>query len=357
VLTRDYLNLKLVSLKASERWNSVAEALSFLFPNSGTGHSLKGSSKQPLSCGDVFVSNGDAVIAPAGSAEFSFCSFSVRRDHLFPLFATSEIALLQTAFDALKGARLYPAAGRLAQECHKLLVEVPPQTNLDHRGQLLRLAALILNEEFKCAQEKRVGFVRVEDHMAQVFEKLSADEMLSLSVPELARKFSCSRRHLNRLFHQHFGFSVAALRIEMRLMKAVSLLRDSDAKVINVAEECGFNHLGLFNTCFKRRFGTSPGQWRKTATQDHENFGRQNGDKPGCPLITTGLCPWPARLKPKDRPVSAARANGESTGDLQKKGRPKINGTEKSPAVDVTFAVAAVKKPAGQVAFQVRAPG
>ena len=25
--------------------------------------------------------------------------------------------------------------------------------------------------------------------------------------------------------------------------------------------------LGLFNTCFKRRFGASPGQWRKTAAR------------------------------------------------------------------------------------------
>ncbi len=31
------------------------------------------------------------------------------------------------------------------------------------------------------------------------------------------------------------------------------------SKVINVATQCGFNHLGLFNTCFKRRFGISPG--------------------------------------------------------------------------------------------------
>jgi AraC-like DNA-binding protein len=56
--------------------------------------------------------------------------------------------------------------------------------------------------------------------------------------------------------------------MEMRLLKAISLLRDRDAKVINVAEQCGFNHLGLFNTCFRRRFGTSPGQWRKAASED-----------------------------------------------------------------------------------------
>src|ERR1019366_5200393 len=113
------------------------------------------------------------------------------------------------------------------------------------------------------AHSQRVGFIRPEDHMIQVFEKLSTTDLVNLSVPELAGKFGVSRRHLNRLFHQHFGVSVAALRMEMRLLRAVALLWNPDAKVINVAEECGFNHLGLFNICFKRRFGTSPGQWRK----------------------------------------------------------------------------------------------
>ena len=51
--------------------------------------------------------------------------------------------------------------------------------------------------------------------------------------------------------------------MELRLLKAVTLLRNPTAKIITVAEQCGFNHLGLFNICFKRRFGQSPGQWRK----------------------------------------------------------------------------------------------
>ena len=128
--------------------------------------------------------------------------------------------------------------------------------------------------------------------MIQVFEKLSTDEILSLSVGELADKFGCSRRHLNRLFHQHFGFSVAALRMEMRLLKAVSLLRDPDAKVINVADACGFNHLGLFNTCFKRRFGASPGQYRKMKVPAATHPAVGSGSEASCPLHVNGLCPW-----------------------------------------------------------------
>jgi AraC-like DNA-binding protein len=255
---------------------------------------VSGSLTHRLVQGEVLVLNSSAKakIAVPDKGEIVFWYFSLCLEHLFPLFASNEICLLQNVTDSFKGIKTYSPLDLLAKQCHRLLGEVPPQFNLDHRSQLLRVVGAILTVEFKTAQPQRVGFVRVEEHMIQVFEKLSTAELLSLSVGELAAKFSCSRRHLNRLFHQHFGFSVASLRMEMRLLKAVSLLRDPDVKVINVAEQCGFNHLGLFNTCFKRRFGTSPGQWRKMGTQAGSQSGSLVDNTPVCPLRTNGLCPW-----------------------------------------------------------------
>ena len=295
MLTEDYLNLRLVRLKSSQQWARAGEGVAFVFPCAGIGQYIKASGNLLLSSGDLLVSNieGKGKICPANGGDFAFWAFWVRMEHLFPLFAGPEISLLQTVIGGFRNLKFYPRSSRLASECHKLLADIPPQFNLNHRGQLLRLAAVILNEEFKVAHGQRVGFIRAEDHLVQVFEKLSAEEMLGLSVPELADRFGCSRRHLNRLFHQYFGFSVAALRMEMRLLKAISLLRDRDAKVINVAEQCGFNHLGLFNTCFRRRFGTSPGQWRKAASEDRQNPAEHNGSEPDCPFRMRGLCPLP----------------------------------------------------------------
>jgi AraC-like DNA-binding protein len=127
--------------------------------------------------------------------------------------------------------------------------------------------------------------------MIRLFERVSAEEILNLSLDELAGRFSCSRRHLNRLFHQHFGLSVAALRMEMRLLKAVSLLRNPGPKLITLAKECGFNHLGLFNACFKRRFGLSPGQWRKNLETDRKPTPMLAAADPNCRLRVSGLCP------------------------------------------------------------------
>jgi AraC-like DNA-binding protein len=295
MLNDNHLTLRLVRLKAAEKWQFSAAGLCFLFVRGGSGRYVTETVNQRLGQGDVLVFNGleDGKISAADTAELAFSFFSGNVEHLFPLFSVNEVSLLQNVIDRFKVTKLQPAGSPLAVECHRLIGIVPPQFNLDHRSHLLRVVAVVLNEEFKSLQLQRrpSGFVSMEEHLLQVFEKLSANDLLNLSAGELAEKFGCSRRHLNRLFHQHFGFSVAALKMEMRMLKAVSLLRESAAKVINVAEQCGFNHLGLFNTCFKRRFGASPGQWRTMAAQVPAPAAANGGDRSPCPLESNGLCP------------------------------------------------------------------
>jgi AraC-like DNA-binding protein len=357
VLTEDHLNLRLVRIKSAEQWAKGREGVYFLFPRGGTGQFVNGPAKQPLSIGDVLVINGEprARVNSVKGAEFAFWGFSLRMDHLLPLFGCAEISLLQSVLERFKGYKYYPASSTLAAECHSLIAGIPSQFNLDHRGHLLRLAAVILNEEFKTAQGQRVGFISAEDHLVQVFEKLSADDMLTLSVDDLASRFGCSRRHLNRLFHQYFGYSVAALRMEMRLLKAVSLLRDCDAKVINVAEQCGFNHLGLFNTCFRRRFGTSPGQWRKQNIQAPQKPARSNGDiDADCPIRMKGLCPWPVNSA-AGAPICDNSKSSPRPMTIQRQSNPKHKPAKLPLPAGLKIAVTAAQKVSQSLAFEVRA--
>jgi AraC-like DNA-binding protein len=295
MLDGNHLTLRQVRLNGAEKWQPSTSGLCFLFVRGGSGKYVAECVNQRLGLGDVLVMNSPAggKIGAADAGEFAFSCFSGSVEDMFPLFSVHEISQLQNVMEGYRRMKLLPAGSPLAVECQRLAASVPPQFNLDHRSHLLRVVAAILGEEFKLLQLQRhcTGFVSMEDHLLQVFEKLSSHDLLNLSAGELAEKFGCSRRHLNRLFHQYFGFSIAALRMEMRMLKAVSLLRESAAKIINVAEQCGFNHLGLFNTCFKRRFGASPGQWRLLAAQAPAEAAATNGDHSQCPLKSNGLCP------------------------------------------------------------------
>lgn len=327
MLTEGHLTLKLVRLKSAYEWPKSGNGLSFLFPKAGSGSYFSGKESRQISPGDVLLLNGRVPfkLSPGEGGELLFWTFSIDFEHLFPLFTHTEIPFVHEVADNLGSVRHYPASAALAAECHRLISEAPPHFDLDHRGQLLRLAAAILSKEFNTvARQRNSSYVGAEEHMAQVFEKLTANEVLNLSVEDLAQRFGCSRRHLNRLFHQHFGFSMAALKMEMRLVKAASLLRDPTLKIINVADQCGFNHLGLFNTCFNKRFGTSPGRWRKLITDGQnkqEPPGRFKASAQNCEMLAKGLCPWMGKelgtvAKPSGAPQSMRPPVLQTSGSL-----------------------------------------
>jgi AraC family transcriptional regulator, mar-sox-rob regulon activator len=296
MLAQDYMTLRMTRLKSLGEESLDREGFFFLFLKGGIGRCVTQHGERRLSPGDMLVIKGStgAKLFVSNGAELVLWSFSMRMEHLFPLFDGKEISLLQRVTTDFKSPKLFPASSAMAIECHRLIESVPLQFNLDHRSHLLRIAAAVFSEEFKMAHSQRMSTVSVEGRIAEAFENLKEDELLNLSVGELADKFRCSRRHLNRLFHQFFGHSVAALRMEMRLLKAVSLLRDTDAKVINVAEDCGFNHLGLFNTCFKRRFGENPGGWRRQVARKENESTLLHAEGSKCLLHSKGLCPMAA---------------------------------------------------------------
>lgn len=299
MFTHTHLNLRSVKLEAPAEWVCRRKGLFFVFIKEGTGDCVSGPALQPTSAGDVLVLDGTAgskLRVNQGRMVFDY--FSAGLEHLSPLFVANEIGLLRNITNVFQDGKWYPASGASAQKCRQLLREIPLQFNLDHRSQLLRIAAAILAVELKTAQPERNHSVQCGEETAGVFGRLSTPELLNLSVGELASKYGCSRRHLNRLFHQHFGVSAAALKMEMRLLKAVALLRNSDTKIISVAEECGFNHLGVFNIRFKKRFGASPGQWRKMVIEVQKRPSDLDFGGVNCPLQNNGLCP----LTPEERP-------------------------------------------------------
>lgn len=268
MLDSHHLSLRSVQLPRGAEWSLRDEGLLFVFPQGGRGHCACGSVTHAMDGGDVMVVNGTAgaVLSVAGGPEFSFAWFALRLEHLFPLFGSAEILVLQSLADGFKVPRRYPNGTDLTAKCQQWLGEVPPECNLIHRGSLLRVASAVLSAEVDRARAAQVspGATAADEHFFATFARLSVEEFMAMGVDELAARFRCGRRHLNRLFQRNLGHSVGGLRMELRLIKAAALLRSPDAKVINVAADCGFHHLGLFNTCFKRRFGQSPGQWRKS---------------------------------------------------------------------------------------------
>lgn len=88
-----------------------------------------------------------------------------------------------------------------------------------------------------------------------------------LSVPpapdELAGEIGVSRRHFFRAFKQSTGKSPAAYMADLRLKRALDLLRATNRPVTEIALECGFSSSSHFAYAFKRVHGVSPLEYRR----------------------------------------------------------------------------------------------
>ena len=83
----------------------------------------------------------------------------------------------------------------------------------------------------------------------------------SFSVENLMREIGMSRSQLYRKFKAISDRNPSEYIRILRLQHAQKLLRSGTYSVNEVAYMSGFSNVSYFNTCFKRHFGRSPGNY------------------------------------------------------------------------------------------------
>lgn len=92
---------------------------------------------------------------------------------------------------------------------------------------------------------------------------LAADPGLELRLDEAAARSGVSRSTFAALVKTVTGFSWREYVLECRLKKAVDMLAETDAKLLDVAAACRFRNLGYFYRTFKAKFNTTPNRMRQ----------------------------------------------------------------------------------------------
>ncbi len=95
------------------------------------------------------------------------------------------------------------------------------------------------------------------------------DEMIELlgrdaapSIAALANVLRRDRTHLTRSFADHVGFLPSEYRSLRRAAAAAAAVRVADARLCDVALECGFAHQSHMTNTFRTLFGVSPSRLR-----------------------------------------------------------------------------------------------
>ncbi len=84
-----------------------------------------------------------------------------------------------------------------------------------------------------------------------------------LTLANLSSLFNLSSRHLNRIFKEETGKTIVEYMHHVRIYRAKKLLAESDAKIISVALEVGYDDPAFFTRLFTRKVGCSPGKYRE----------------------------------------------------------------------------------------------
>ncbi len=83
-----------------------------------------------------------------------------------------------------------------------------------------------------------------------------------ITLDTLAREFSISKFHLQRMFSKFVGMSPAEFQQKIRMLKAKELLRTTTLPVSLIAEKVGIESTSYFISAFRKQEGTTPLKYR-----------------------------------------------------------------------------------------------
>ena len=248
---------------AGGEWTLPAGGWVFLHSISGSGYWRQTTRLAEFNPGDTLAvySDGTGTLLASRLGSLQFHWFSVCPEFLSNLLGLDEQAVLEAAArrDAV---RRFPA-GHSVAALHARLIDSASQPRPLQRIHMVEILASAFAHEFTAISANDGPPTDARARLRQWLARIPESDLIHHSVDELARSLNCSVRHFSRLFRDEVGQPFRDKQTELRLMKARHLLVDSNAKVIHVALESGYRHLGLFNTLFKRRFGMTPTQWRQ----------------------------------------------------------------------------------------------
>ena len=306
-----HLILQELVLRPSGEWTPSAPGWTVVRVAGGIGYWLQGGGAIGLNPGDGFVANEASrlVLRASQLGPLQLELFCVQPQFLNGLLTVAEGHQLQ-------GAANNPAAQAVAFKADDAvgkkflhLIAQPHREGLAMRSALLQLWSQAVTGMLHLPLATDHGQT-LRERFRHLVAQMPDAELATRPLPELAGKLHCSERHFSRLFREEFGVPLRARQTELRLLRARQLLADGSAKIINVAYESGYRHLGLFNAMFKKRFGVTPSEWRQqNLVPPPKNYPR----RPGMALLLM-LLAWVflaplARAQMADTPEQAqARA-------------------------------------------------
>lgn len=262
----EHLRIVTFELEPGQEWAEPSSSWRILRLTKGDAYWLEPTKPQAIAQGELLVlaPGAPGILRASQLNKVVVDWFSFDPASLSGFFTMSERYVLERAAGGpMPLVQVLPGTHPLAQSMTDLLEAGATAPELIRRGQVLLVALRLLAPALPSSQPASHRGAPAQDRFRQIISHMPDIELIQHSAEDLARMCGCTTRHFSRLFHEQFGESPRSRQTELRLLKARDLLNSSEQRIVQIASDCGYRSLSLFNSLFKRRFGMTPSQWRQ----------------------------------------------------------------------------------------------
>lgn len=251
----------------SLHWQESGE---IIYVKKGVGNAQVGTEVQKVTAGDVCILPPETLHAlkeePGHRMEYENMIFDMgflgagnadvcAREYLVPFMTGNLIAprILR------RGDAGYDEIITYLSEMERLCEQKMPGYELGVKALILQILFLLIQKYPERPKQVSADTERLK----MVLHKIDTEYMTELTIDGMSQFVGCSSSHFMRWFKQMTGSSFGSFLNDKRLAVAAKDLKETEEKILTIAESVGFENLSNFNRQFKARYKMTPKEYRK----------------------------------------------------------------------------------------------
>ena len=135
-------------------------------------------------------------------------------------------------------------------------------TELQLIAELYKLLAFLMEE--LPSKSMSDSNILIQNYIKQTKKIIHTQYSKTLKVSQIAKKLNLNRSYLYKIFKEETGYSIKDYLGQIRMEKSADLLTSTDFHISHIANAVGFTDALAFSKAFKKHFGQSPSNYRKT---------------------------------------------------------------------------------------------
>ncbi|MDD6492606.1 MAG: AraC family transcriptional regulator [Firmicutes bacterium] len=165
----------------------------------------------------------------------------------------------------------------IAQKLQKMNV-CSPENDIEKNSAYLQIKALLY--DMLAALYANNCLIHLKDtgnenehqieNLKKVLLYINENYSSPIRLDDLALLINLNAQYFCRYFKENIGKTVTEYINEIRIEKAAEALAETNDKIINIAQDTGFDNIGYFIRRFKKEKGLTPTEYRKRASSDQQ---------------------------------------------------------------------------------------